>query len=133
VYASPGNWGPYYPRPAYVYPRFYDGGYYFQSYQPAPPRSALPQESVAAARSKARISVSLPEPDAEVWFDGKKTSSRGDDRLFETPALEPGATPTYTVTATWRQNGRPVTQTRTVKAVAGGTSVVDFTRPADAP
>jgi uncharacterized protein (TIGR03000 family) len=67
--------------------------------------------------------------DAEVWFDGRKTNSKGVNRTFNTPPLEPGNRYCYDVIARWQENGRPVEQRSQVFVGAGGASAVDFLVP----
>ena len=71
----------------------------------------------------------LPNPDAEVTFDGAKTSSVGRVRLYHTPTLDPGRANTYRIGAVWMQDGRPVTDARLVTVTPGRMTVVDFTQP----
>jgi uncharacterized protein (TIGR03000 family) len=77
-----------------------------------------------------QIEVRVP-PGAEVWFDGVKSSQTGPDRLYSTPALTPGKSYQYEVTARWREGGRDVERKQTVRFKGGeaGPVVVDFTRP----
>ncbi len=77
----------------------------------------------------ARIQVLVPDPDAQVWFDGKATSSKGLKRNFETPDLIPGKTYTYKVRAAWTEAGQPRTAEREVEVSAGQHVTIDFTRP----
>jgi uncharacterized protein (TIGR03000 family) len=77
----------------------------------------------------ARVEVILPDPDAELVIDGRKSSKLGRSRSFESPKLEPGKTVTYEIRATWTEGGQTVTQDRKVTLIAGDSKVVDFTRP----
>ena len=79
-------------------------------------------------RSTALVSVWVPA-NAELRFDGVPTDERGPYRRFTTPTLIPGREYAYTVTATWTENGRQVTQTRQVPIRAGDRLVVDFRQP----
>jgi uncharacterized protein (TIGR03000 family) len=74
------------------------------------------------------VYVHVPLALAEVTFDGHKTTSTGKDRVFTTPALTPGATYTFTVTATWTEGGLPRSETRTVPVQAGKSSYVDLAK-----
>jgi uncharacterized protein (TIGR03000 family) len=77
----------------------------------------------------ARIKVLVPDADAQVWINGRTTSSRGMTRLFETPELESGKLFSYTLRASWNHAGRTVTEERLVKVATGTHSVADFTQP----
>jgi uncharacterized protein (TIGR03000 family) len=72
------------------------------------------------------VEVLLPDPNAEVLFDGQKTTLKGSRRVYPTPNLAPGRTYWYRVRASWMQDGQPVHQERTVFVKAGGTTVVNF-------
>jgi uncharacterized protein (TIGR03000 family) len=79
-------------------------------------------------RSPATIEVRLPNPQAQIAFDGHRTASRGSQRLYATPALKAGAEYYYDVTATWTEDGRQVKEDRRVKVTAGQVVTVDFAR-----
>jgi uncharacterized protein (TIGR03000 family) len=65
-------------------------------------------------------------PDAELWFDNKKTKATGPVREFVTPDLTAGRRYTYEVRALWRESGKEVTQTRQAVVTAGADVEVDF-------
>ena len=65
--------------------------------------------------------------DAEVWFDGAKTTQTGPDREFVSPPLRPGHSYSYDVRARWRDGGRAVDRTRRVTFYAGDELTLDFT------
>jgi len=115
-------------------PNYYSGGTYgAPSYDYAAPPvdygAAQPQPQQAVPQNRAQIHVILPDPEAQVWFDGRKTNATGPTRDFTTPDLDPGADYHYTITAALRQqDGRVVTQERQVNVRAGRDVVVDFTR-----
>lgn len=83
-----------------------------------------------AKTGRATLDVRVPA-DAEVWFNGYRTSLQGTTRGFTTPALEPGKTYAYQVRARWTENGMPVEQTRQVQVRAGERTTVAF--PGEAP
>jgi uncharacterized protein (TIGR03000 family) len=78
----------------------------------------------------ANLEVILPDGSSVVWLDEYRTRSTGLERQYLTPPLEPGRKYTYTVKATWNQDGQVVKEERKVAVSAGWTSVVDFTTPA---
>jgi uncharacterized protein (TIGR03000 family) len=78
------------------------------------------------AGSKASIEVLLPDANAQVQFDDSKTEETGMDRLFMSPALNPGKTYTYTIKATWTDKGEEVVRTAEVRVRAGRATLVDF-------
>jgi uncharacterized protein (TIGR03000 family) len=67
--------------------------------------------------------------DAEVWFDGVKTSQSGAMREFVSPPLDPAKKFGYQVRARWTDNGITVEQTRKVNVYANAWTAIDFTRP----
>lgn len=77
--------------------------------------------------STAYLELRVPE-DAEVWFQGVKMSQTGPLRKFVSPALQPGGKYSYEVRVVWTQDGRPVSQTRTVAVRAGDQLTLDFTQ-----
>jgi uncharacterized protein (TIGR03000 family) len=90
-----------------------------------------PPEPAPLSRRPARIQVFLPDENAELWFGGHKTSSRGTTRTFESPDLEAGKVHRYQVKASWNRNGQIVTEERTVTLTPGATAILNFNRPAD--
>jgi uncharacterized protein (TIGR03000 family) len=74
----------------------------------------------------AQIRVTVPDSNAQVMFDGAPTTQRGTDRLFLTPALQPGKSH-YMVTATWTQNGKTITREQRVEVQPGAQETVTFT------
>jgi uncharacterized protein (TIGR03000 family) len=141
-----GLYSPYY-YPYYWYP--YYAAYPYYSYAPSytvinpapavPPASYAPAAAtppvdrtgpqVTAPANAAAVRVLLPDPNAQLYFDGVLTSSRGRTRGFVTPVLQPGQNYQYTVRAVWMQDGQERSEERTVRVSAGQTVVVDFTRP----
>lgn len=79
-----------------------------------------------AGESPAWVTVTLPSADAEVWFQGAKTSQTGTQRLYESPPLKTGTEYTYQIRARWRSGSMDVEQTRSVAVRAGEHPRVDF-------
>jgi len=75
----------------------------------------------------ASVSVTL-SASGEVTFGSYQTSQSAGPKAYETPALNPGKTYSYDIRARWMDNGREVTQTRSVMIHAGDRVNVDFTR-----
>jgi uncharacterized protein (TIGR03000 family) len=67
---------------------------------------------------------------AELFFEGKPTAPIGADRDFETPPLVAGKKYRYDIEARWRQNGRPMVETRHVYLYGGDRLYIDFLKPA---
>ena len=84
-----------------------------------------PQAVVKPRARSAHIKVKLPRR-AKLWFNGKKTASRGRQRQFQTPLLEPGREYVYEIRARWQKKGRPITQSQKVRVTAGARIHVDF-------
>jgi uncharacterized protein (TIGR03000 family) len=63
---------------------------------------------------------------AQLWFDGKATTTTGSIRQFDSPPLTPGSRYSYEVRARWNENGHEVTQTQQVEVSAGAYVNVQF-------
>lgn len=72
------------------------------------------------------LTVNVPNPDAQVWFDDAPTMQRGMERFFHTPSLQQGGT--YTIKARWIDGSRTVDQQRRVQVQPGQSVTVDFRR-----
>lgn len=86
------------------------------------PRSTFPKDL-------AIVEVVVPDPDAEVLIDGRETSLRGRVRQFHAPGLERGYRYSYKVAVSWNQEGRRMSDARTVTVTPGEITQVDFSRP----
>jgi len=106
----------------YYTPGYSNNGYYYDSSANAPSMSY--RDSSYVDPNAAAITVILPDPNAQVWFDDTPTTQRGNERVFHTPALQQGGT--YTIKARWNENGRTVDQQRTVQVQPGQSATVDF-------
>jgi len=132
----------------YAYPTYYDSDYYsggvpyygdtyseapspyysdvpggYEEAEPLP--SAPPSES-----SETRIRVILPDPQAEVWVDGHRSSNTGATRTFGFPEETAGRAYQHKVTVRMPGGDRSVTDEREVRVEGGSSAVVDFTRAA---
>jgi uncharacterized protein (TIGR03000 family) len=126
---SPSYWGGYYPSYSYV-PSYYDSGYPSMTYVPeSGSYSYGATQPMTSDPNRASVDIRVPKADAEVFFEGSKTSQTGTDRAFISPPLQPGSNYTYEVQARWFENGKEVTRTRRVPVRAGERVTVDFTRP----
>jgi len=134
----PGYYGGYYGRGGYG--GYYDSGYYAPSdyYYPSnsfysdaysyPQQYAQQSYYPQMSQQTATVQVMVPNPSAQIWFNGAQTSQQGMNRMFYTPPLEPGNY-SYSVKARWTENGQPVERERTVSVRAGETASVDFRAP----
>ncbi len=77
------------------------------------------------ANTPAVIRVRVPV-NAELWFEGKKTTSTGIVRRFETPPLTPGEEYSYEIRARWKWGDLVMTQKRTIAVHAGDRINVTF-------
>lgn len=89
----------------------------------------IDRPATAPEMRTAILHVHVP-PDAELFFEGKPTALAGSDRDFESPPLAEGQKYRYDVLARWRQNGRPIVETRQVYVNAGDRLYIDFLKPA---
>jgi len=137
-YGSPyyGNYGRYYGP--YYSPNYYGGQYYpYSSGYTYTPDNVYTDPYVTPAPdyrqssyvdpNAATVTVRLPNPDAQVWFDDAPTTQRGTERVFHTPGLQQVGT--YTIKARWNDGTRNLDQQRTVRVEPGQSIVVDFRAP----
>jgi uncharacterized protein (TIGR03000 family) len=75
--------------------------------------------------NEARVLVVVP-PDANVLIEGKETRQRGVERLFISPPLEQGHKYTYTIRATWTENGKEMSRDKTVNVEPGRMAMANF-------
>jgi uncharacterized protein (TIGR03000 family) len=85
---------------------------------------AAPDETAAGALI---LSVRVPQPAAEVFVDGVRTTQTGTDRVFESPPLEAGKQFKYEVTAKWVEGGAVREVKKAVVGKPGEVVRVDFT------
>lgn len=98
--------------------------------EPAGSKSVSPSTETPPAE-KARVFFNVKVPaDAELWFEGFKTSQQGERRKFQTPPLEPGKTFTYEIRARWTEDNGAVNRLQKFKVKAGDVLNIDFTVPA---
>src|SRR6476646_8779580 len=87
---------------------------------------ALPCTAQAQDRSVQRR-VLVPQDDAKVFIDEKRTKQKGDERLYLSPELESGFKYRYKITAKWWPNNyTEVIRTRIIDIKAGQTATVDL-------
>jgi uncharacterized protein (TIGR03000 family) len=85
-------------------------------------------EKKPVSGSKTKISVTLPEDDAELFIEDKPTKATGLTREFETPNIDAGKTYEYKFTAKWRPNNYTlITRNKTVTFKGGEELKVDMT------
>jgi uncharacterized protein (TIGR03000 family) len=95
-----------------------------------PARDIFSVQAPASARTSvtSRITVTVPQGDAELVVEGQPVPGAGTSRDFETPPLEPGTTYRYTFTAKWQPNTyTTITRNKTVSFRAGERIAVDLT------
>jgi len=91
------------------------------SLYPAVPYDPTPQER-AADLKRAKFEITVPTADAIVLFDGAKTTQKGLNRRYFTPALVEDKLYTATIEVQWTDEaGTKVTRRRTFEFVAGET------------
>jgi uncharacterized protein (TIGR03000 family) len=94
---------------------------------PVPNDRIYGNASTTEDMNTARVNVRVPA-NAEVIFEGEKTTQTGSSRQFVSPPLTPGGNYTYDIQARWMENGRQVSRTRHVPVQAGQVVRVDFLR-----
>jgi uncharacterized protein (TIGR03000 family) len=96
---------------------------------PAAPAAPAPEAAVPGAAAMLVLSVKLPQPAAEVFVNGKKTTQTGTDRIYESPPLEAGKQYKYELTARWVEGGATREVKKAVIGTPGEVVRVDFTKP----
>jgi uncharacterized protein (TIGR03000 family) len=89
---------------------------------------AQPGAAPAASGSEATVTVLVPAA-AEVFFDGYRTTQKGNERVYTSPPLQAGKEFTYEIQARWDEGGKPVERTRRVPVTAGANVRVSFLQP----
>jgi uncharacterized protein (TIGR03000 family) len=72
------------------------------------------------------IRLSLPSADAQVWFENAATQQRGFDRVYISPPIETGKNYTYSIKATWMENGHEMTREKKLTVQANQTAMANF-------
>ncbi len=93
------------------------------AWHPLPLQAAAP----AAAGVSSRISITMPQDDAELLVEGQKVEGSGASRTVDGPRLGKGTRATTTITAHWRPNSyTEITRTKQVAFTAGEPVNVDL-------
>lgn len=85
----------------------------------------VPHAKAVEAQAPASVVVKA-DRDAVVTVNGQIAARRSAEETFQTPALVPGRSYTYTVTAELERDGKTEKQTKTIVVRAGERSVADF-------
>jgi uncharacterized protein (TIGR03000 family) len=127
------GWG--YGNPGYYYsgdyyPRYEAGVYVTPDFSPAPQgyQSNYFDDATFDATSTSFV-VRVPDPNAEIWFENRRTQQRGTLRQYTSGNLDPNHEYTFHIRARWIDNGQQVEQSRDVNARAGQQINVDFSVP----
>jgi uncharacterized protein (TIGR03000 family) len=110
------------------------GGVIHTPVAPAPEKAPAPTEKKKAelmGSTSATLVVNLPA-DAKLRIDETATTSTGTNRVFQSPALEPGKVYQYTLRAEIIRDGKPVKMEKVVEVEAGQTKQVPLTLPTTA-
>jgi uncharacterized protein (TIGR03000 family) len=120
----PGYRGYYYGGPVY-------GAYYAPGYVYPPPVTYVPAPVVTGepAGNPARVTVLLPDANAELLIQGQHMNSVGKVRTFSSQALQPGREYTYNLIMHTPVGGQLIEDSRQVHIRAGSIVTVDFTKP----
>jgi uncharacterized protein (TIGR03000 family) len=131
-------------------PIYYDGGGYavyssptyiatgqtvsLDSSAPPPQAQQGPGPSLSnypLSPNKVRMLIVVPAPNAKLTLNGQATDQNGMERLFDSPAMEPGKIYVYAVQATWMQEGQEVIRRKSIDVEAGKEYVIDLRREAE--
>jgi len=75
------------------------------------------------------LRISVPDVHARVTVNDRPISPVGAVRYYVTPTLQSGQSSSYKVRAVWKRDGRTISIDKTVDAVRGQTTEVDFVSP----
>jgi uncharacterized protein (TIGR03000 family) len=123
----------YYPNQNYSAPGYVNSGMAYDgtsgsyaSEQGTNPRSSF--YSGQHNQNTALVHVMVPAPDARVSFDNHVIQQQQgmQQRTYISPPLESGSKYTYTIRATWNENGKQVTHERKVHVQPGHEVTVNF-------
>ena len=103
-YGSGVYWGTpyYYGSPVYSYAA--------PTYEP--PVTYTSPATVTTEEQPVMLTVLVPNADAKVFLNGTATTLKGEERVFQSPPMDPGKNYQYTVTARWMKDGKMVEQKR---------------------
>jgi uncharacterized protein (TIGR03000 family) len=128
------GYGSYYPRSYGLsyYPNYYSGYSYSPSYDysyypsSSYSDSGISQASFAPNANTVVLRVHVPDAMANVWIENSLMSLQGFDRTFVSPSLTSGKSYTYTVKASWSENGKEVTKVKSIDVQPGQEYDVSF-------
>jgi uncharacterized protein (TIGR03000 family) len=136
-YYGDGVYSPYYPGYGYS-PGYYNtaprygvnpGAYYYTVPAVQMPVTRVGQSFYSGpepAQQIVTMTMVVPTAEAQVWIGDTPTTQQGTQRLFHSPALEPGKNFIYTIKARWMENGQAVERERRVTVQAGQRITVNF-------
>lgn len=113
----------YYSAPSATY-RTPSSGYssfYGSDMTPASGESNPPRQDNDGILFEVRVPAN-----ADIWFDGNRTTQKGSLRQFTSPPLDPNGAYSYEIRARWMENGRQVDRTEKVTGHSGERMTVDF-------
>jgi uncharacterized protein (TIGR03000 family) len=84
-------------------------------------------EGVEASATQPATVVVKADPAVEIKVNGQITARRFAEESYQSPALVPGRSYTYTVVASLTREGKTISQTKEITVQAGRRSEVDFT------
>ncbi len=123
--------GPFF-RPGFATPAFYDSSAGYAIWGPTYVGAARDgvfrsfYQPPAEGVERAMIRILVPTANAQISFDGTATEQQGVERAFVSPAIEGRADHTYSVRASWTQDGRESTREAQVKVRAGHETTLSF-------
>lgn len=96
------------------------------SYQAFYPKQDAPTDPV---NDCARLEVSVPATDAEIWLNGVRMKQTGTLRQYLSPPLKRAEDYAYDIRARWTENGQAIEKTQTVRVRATQQVKVDLANP----
>ncbi len=131
-YYGGSPWYNNYPSTSFYYtPRYYSGpsnyitnpGWinYSGDYMNQPTYDSRTNDNQIALR------INVPDPQARVLIEGQPTRQMGTVRTYVSPPLQPGNTYSYTVRASWMDNGREMSEEKKLEGQPGQEITFNFT------
>jgi len=88
--------------------------------------SGITQASYMPDPSTIVLRVNVPDANANIWIENVQMSLQGFERTFVSPPVTTGKGYTYTVRASWMENGKEMSKEKTIDVQAGQEYTVSF-------
>jgi uncharacterized protein (TIGR03000 family) len=115
---------------SYTYPNSSNSIPYTGSYAANPGQTSTSYygENQQLQPNQIRVKVTLPDPNARLIVENQPNQFQGNDRIIMSPPMDPNANMnySYTMKATWMENGQEVTREKKIDVKLGQEYTVNF-------